>query len=358
MKNLPFNIPDKEIIHLCKVYGEPINNKVYYENPTRSTRGVPGATRYVEMRLKPGMQFENYYWMEGPLSDDQGCRITVLHTGQVQQCSNCLKRAHSCPGGGNGKACESMKTPRGKLSDYMQYLKQQYSYTSLKIQYMEEQFPALGDKSGAGFGNIVENVDNDEEVGEVVCDKEALISDINASKEQLIQAKAKLKAEQNIASKATKKLEHVEKVACQRIIESMPGDHFEEDTNHLTMLLATVLKHDDFDYDKDTGIVLPKQADFLKNIEEQCAGSEIPDKEAKLSIVRNKVLEKMKRTVRRQSLGGGGSLCSGTSLAGSRAGSRTRQRSDDLEKEPASKVCKPSQDRKSRLPAPASQPTQ
>ena len=45
----------------------------------------------------------------------------------------------------------------------MQYLKQQYSYTSLKIQYMEEQFPALGDKSGAGFGNIVENVDNDEE---------------------------------------------------------------------------------------------------------------------------------------------------------------------------------------------------
>ena len=217
---------------------------------------------------------------------------------------------------------------------------------------MEEQFPALGNQSGEGFGNIVEDVENDDAVGE------ALISDLNALKEQL--AKVKLKAEQDIAYKATKKLEHVEKVACQRSIESMPGDHFEEDTNHLTMLLATVLKHDDFDYDKDTDNVQSKQTNFLKNIEEQCAGSEIPDKEAKLSIVRNKVLEKMKRTVRRQSLGGGGSLCSGTSLAGSRAGSRTRQRSenDDMEKEPASKVSKSSQERKSRLPAPASQPSQ
>ena len=30
LKNVPFNIPDEEIIHLCKVYGEPINNKVHY----------------------------------------------------------------------------------------------------------------------------------------------------------------------------------------------------------------------------------------------------------------------------------------------------------------------------------------
>ena len=137
---IPFNIPDEEIIHLCKVYGEPINNKVHYENPTRNSRGVSGSTRYVEMILKPGMQFENYYWMEGPLSDDQGCRITVLHAGQMQQCSNCLRRAQFCPGGGNGKACETVKTPRGKLGDYMKYLKERHRYTSLKMQYMQEQF--------------------------------------------------------------------------------------------------------------------------------------------------------------------------------------------------------------------------
>ena len=34
------------------------------------------------------------------------------------------------------------------LSDYMKYLKQQYNYTSLKMQYMEEQFPALGKNQG------------------------------------------------------------------------------------------------------------------------------------------------------------------------------------------------------------------
>ena len=76
------------------------------------------------MKMNPGMQFENFYWVEGPLSDDQGCRITVLHAGQVQQCSHCLRRAPSCPGGGNGKACESLKTERGKLADYMRYLKE------------------------------------------------------------------------------------------------------------------------------------------------------------------------------------------------------------------------------------------
>ena len=25
-KNIPFNIPDEEVIHLCKRYGEPLNN--------------------------------------------------------------------------------------------------------------------------------------------------------------------------------------------------------------------------------------------------------------------------------------------------------------------------------------------
>ena len=123
------------------------------------------------------------------------------------------------------------------------------------------------------------------------------MSDINALKEQLTQAKAQIKLEKNIASKANKKLEHVEKVASQRILESMPGDNFEEDSNHLTMLLATVQKNDDFEYDVDTDKVEPKSSSFLKKIEEECA--DFPDKDAKLSLVRNKVLEKMKRTVRR-----------------------------------------------------------
>ena len=107
------------------------------------------------------------------------------------------------------------------------------------------------------------------------------------------------------------------------------------------MLLATVLKHDDFDYDMNSDQVEPKSStDFLKSIVEDCA--DFPDKEAKLTLVRNKVLEKMKRTVRTERrLSGGGSFCSESSRAGSRTGSRegsrTRQRSegDDEDKEPA-----------------------
>ena len=57
----------------------------------------------------------------------------------------------------------------------------------------------------------------------------------------------------------------------------------------------------------------------------------MPDEEAKISFVKNKVLEKMKRTVRRQSVSG--SVGSGIS----RASSKTRQRSEDDQavKEPA-----------------------
>ena len=58
-RNVPFNIPDEEIIHLCKVYGEPLNNNVSYEKASTRTRGIPGATRYVLMKLSPGKQFEN-----------------------------------------------------------------------------------------------------------------------------------------------------------------------------------------------------------------------------------------------------------------------------------------------------------
>ena len=352
MMNVPFNVPDEEIFHLFKVYGEPVMNRVHYEHPTRNSRGVPGSTRYVEMKMNPGMQFENFYWVEGPLSDDQGCRITVLHAGQVQQCSHCLRRAPSCPGGGNGKACESQKTERGKLADYMRYLKEKFNYTSLKMMYMQEQFPALGASSpgNGGFGNIIEQevVEEDQDQANI-----CTISDLNALREELTHTKAKLKVEKNLAWKASKKLEHVEKVAAQRIVETLPGENFEEDTNHLTMLLATVLKHDDFEYNESTDKVEPKSADFMKLIEENCQN--IPDKEAKLSSVRNKVLEKMKRTVRRERRLSTGSVSS----LGTKSESKIRERSDDeLDHAGAqkfSKLCPPT---KSRLPGPNKPPAQ
>ena len=235
----------------------------------------------------------------------------------------------------------------------MRYLKETVNYSSLKMQYLEEQFPALGGRAEGCFGRMVENTDI-EEVGDD--SKESLLSDMNALKEKLIQAKAQIKLERKTATTAIRKLEHVEKVASQRILESMPGENFEEDSNHLTMLLATVQKHDDFDYDIKADTVEPKSSNFLKKIEDQCA--DIPDKEAKLSLVRNKVLDKMKRSViRERRLSVGGSVTSGTTLGGSRAGSRTRQRSEGEESigEVAPKQRRPSlsgKERLSRLPGP------
>ena len=193
------------------------------------------------MKLSPGKQLENHYWMEGPLSGDQGCRITVLHAGQVQQCSHCLKRADLCHGGGNGKACETLKTPRGKLSDYMKFLKERHGYTSMKMQFMEEQFSALGGNQDfqGGFGNIIEIDETSEDTVEDSKSKESIVSDLNAVKQQLAQAEAQIQIEQRLARTATRKLDHVEKVASQRIVECMPGENFDNDSNHLTMLLCS-----------------------------------------------------------------------------------------------------------------------
>ena len=100
---------DEEIINLCEVYGTPVNNSVMHAQMPGAYRGLKGPNRSVNMKMKPGKQFENFYWMEGPFDDDKGSRITVLHSGQEQQCSHCLKRSN-CPARGNGRACQGLNT--------------------------------------------------------------------------------------------------------------------------------------------------------------------------------------------------------------------------------------------------------
>ena len=75
-----------------QAYGNPVNNKVNYEKMFNSrNKGMMGATRWVEMDLKQGVVMKNFYWLEEPLPGDKGSRITVLHNGQEQQCSHCLR---------------------------------------------------------------------------------------------------------------------------------------------------------------------------------------------------------------------------------------------------------------------------
>ena len=135
----------------------------------------------------------------------------------------------------------------------------------------------------------------------------------------------------------------------------VPGANFDADSDHLAMLLATVLENDDFEYNSANDSVEPKSAsDFLKRIEEY--SSDVPDKEAKLTLVRNKVLDKMKRTLRRErSFSNGGSVCS----MSSRSSSRTRQRSETEEPDNVKTPKQRCPDRKSvpqasKLPGPLS----
>ena len=74
------------------------------------------------------------------------------------------------------------------------------------------------------------------------------VSDMNVLKQKLVESEAKLKTEVNNTKTAQLKLKHVEKVASQRILETMPYPNFEEDSNHLTMHLATVQENYDFEY--------------------------------------------------------------------------------------------------------------
>ena len=53
--------------------------------------------------------------------------------------------------------------------------------------------------------------------------------------QELVETKARLKLEQKNAGTATLKLEHVEKVATQRIVESISGANFDEDSKHLVL---------------------------------------------------------------------------------------------------------------------------
>ena len=66
------------------------------------------------------------------------------------------------------------------------------------------------------------------------------LSDLNAIQQQLVETKARLAAEKRSSKTALLKLKHVEKVASQKIVESMPGINFEDDCNHLTMITLII----------------------------------------------------------------------------------------------------------------------
>ena len=73
---------------------------------------------------------------------------------------------------------------------------------------MTEQFPALGgiNDDNCGFGNIVETEDAVDDTDEAMASKEVNLSDLNALKQQLTKAEAKLKAEKKMPGQLSESL--------------------------------------------------------------------------------------------------------------------------------------------------------
>ena len=310
-KNVPLNIPDEEIVNLCETYGKPIDYVVHYEklNNVRN-KGMIGGTRFMEVELFPGACMNNFYWMEGPLSGDTGCRVTVLHPGQVQQCSNCLRLANlGCPGKGNGRACEALKTHRATMTTYMEFLKAKHGYRSLKSKYYE-QFPYLGGAGNCGISDMSERIDDGEgnegirpinpieekdqqisELKKALADSKKEVSDITVVKENLHKAKSELLAARRSSSLARNKLDFARKVTEQRMsncLSQASGDLEEE----LVALYSTLVDEDNFNLEDDT--ITPVK-DFLKAVEDKVVErGEIPDEIERLTVVKNKILEKVK----------------------------------------------------------------
>ena len=337
------SVPDEEIIHLCKTYSTPIDGIVHREmvrlqNPIRRT--VTGSTRYVDVNLNSQTCFRNFYWLEGPLHGDVGRRVTVLHNGQPQQCSHCLKlQANGCPGGGNGKLCHSLGTERAKMSVYMESLRLQDKYIPLKTRYNEQQaraFPVLGKKVEVGDNQNINNMDvNDVEAeieGEVlpvspVEERDAQIENLKKELEilqkevqennNLKETVTKIKAENNIAKKTTwqltRKLNLTRKTSEMKLAEMISSGSL-DDSPHLITSYAACLFEDDFDFDIENYVIVPKNESFLKNIEDGCNLEDEKQKE-RCSRVRHQVLDRVKKLItsspsrggRRQSIG---SLCS------------------------------------------------
>ena len=305
-RNVPFSVPDEEIIQLCKCYGNPINNRVNYEKLTNSrNKGMTGSTRWVEMEFKAGINMNNFYWLEGPLPGDVSSRITVLHGGQEQQCSNCLRTGSGgCRAMGNGKACVQMDTPRAKMTDYMAELKRTVGYESLKSQYLK-QFPSLNKERAS---NMDDQLGEDDIDGEDLLphnpiqlrdsriqELEQEVADKNALQENMLKMKAELNLAVKNASIANAKVKFARKVTEERLKECLPVPSFEDDhSDVLVLLMSALVDEDSFEVDPETDSLKPKET-FLKDIEDSLdlSSDDLGIKD-RLQDVKNKLLEKVK----------------------------------------------------------------
>ena len=288
------------------------------------------------MKMLAGKQFENFYWMEGTLEGDQGGRITVLHQGQVMQCSHCLRRADSCLGGGKGRLCRERKTARGEIGDYMRHLKLHHNYTSLKMKFKEE-FPQLaaGVAHQDGFGHMKESIEEDHEKNnddknesgsqeETILNLQKQLSEANLARESQIHEIAKLKS-------SISRQEDSMAVLLNKTKEGQIN-----------------IRADNFDYDEDSDTLKVVDEGALSiELEQHCTASG-QDRDKKLSQMRQRILSQVK-SIEREKRGRRSSISSVRSVY---SGVGTVRRRSETDEEDEKSAKNPKLQSKSLLPAP------
>ena len=338
-RNVPMYVPDEEILHLCGVYGTVVDNRVYWEKmriTTSSKKGVlTSPTRYVIMNMNNGASFNNFYWMEGPMSGDPGRRITVLHHGQRQQCFNCLRTAISgCKGAGNGRACVKANGERAKMSNYMEALKATTGYESLKSKYMRQlakTYPSLQGEPQQFNITLSEDMEDAEQVDSENDEKEVTLGilPINPIVEKdmeiadLLKEVATLKSQLEVIPKLQQGLDDakletskaltvsrqnarrlsVSRRANEQKMTSLikTGSNWSEDSAHLACCLAATLNDEEFELDEESDIVKPKNPKykFLKKVEENLDLSDGLQTD-RMQEMERLIMEQMKTTIKRK----------------------------------------------------------
>ena len=190
-REVPHYICDEELLNIVQCYGTPTDFVMHYDQSANpKAKGLVNvSTRHMEMTMGD-KKVPNYFWLEGAHPGDKSVRITVTHPGQEPQCYNCLCSGSACPGQGKGKACKSSNTPKARMDQYMQRLKVQHGYVSLKAKHAVS-FPNLGGRKPALVFN--------DQIPSVEEEKDKLISELQAKVEAMMEAEKERKEQEGLA---------------------------------------------------------------------------------------------------------------------------------------------------------------
>ena len=249
----------------------------------------------------------------------------MTHQAQPQQCSHCFcfesskyGKLEKCPGGGNGKACKLLETPRARMGPYMKELEKLVGYTSLKVKYSR-----LNGTPGLGFGSMEEKtseeddievspemifknpvVERDEKILQLEKEQNVLRKELPILQEKLKKSSKQLEAERKNKKQKLARQTHALRITEQKVAESIRSDPtFLSNNPHLIALLALFQEREDFEVDEENMIVKPvKEKDFLRAIQNDIVKlnekSELPLPEnlckERLVEVKNRVLENVK----------------------------------------------------------------